>query len=111
VADELVLANVLTKGGYNGSDMIAKAHAPAIKTRLRELTAEAKALGICGVPTYRVLRETGADKWEPMGGLVWGQDETGVVEDLIAGWDPESSDALAKPETADDALAGLAARL
>jgi 2-hydroxychromene-2-carboxylate isomerase len=105
------LADVLTKGGYNGSGMLTKANAPAIKTRLRELTAEARALGICGVPTYRVLRETGVGKWEPMGGLVWGQDEMGVVEDLITGWDPESSDALAKPKNADDASNGLAARL
>lgn len=91
VSDEGVLEEVLTKGGFDGADLIGKANAPAIKTRLRELTAEAKELGICGVPTYRVLRN---DKL--IGGLVWGQDETNVVEDLIAGWDSESSQAVAE---------------
>jgi 2-hydroxychromene-2-carboxylate isomerase len=60
VADESILVDVLKTGGYNGSDIIAKANAPAIKTTLRELTAEAKALGICGVPTYR-------DGWTGLG--------------------------------------------
>jgi len=103
VSDESVLANVLTKGGFNGVELIEKANAPAIKTRLRELTAEAKELGICGVPTYRVLRQNSADDWELVGGLVWGQDETNVVEDLIAGWDPERSDAVAEVKKSGDA--------
>jgi len=102
VSDESVFADVLEKGGFNGSELIAKANAPAIKTRLRELTAEAKELGICGVPTYRVLRKDGAGEWIPVGGLVWGQDETNVVEDLIAGWDPESSDAVAEVRKSGD---------
>lgn len=29
---------------------------------------------------------------------MWGQDETNVVEDLIAGWDPEVSSELAEPQ-------------
>ncbi|KAF2124166.1 thioredoxin-like protein [Dothidotthia symphoricarpi CBS 119687] len=90
VSDEAVLAAVLNKGGFNGAELITRANAPAAKTRLRELTAEAKELGLCGVPTYRVLRDG-----ELVGGVVWGQDEIAVVEDLIAGWDI-SSDALAE---------------
>ncbi|KAH7371541.1 DSBA-like thioredoxin domain-containing protein [Pyrenochaeta sp. MPI-SDFR-AT-0127] len=97
VSDESVLEQVLNKAGYNGADLIAKANAPAIKTKLRELTAEAKEKGICGVPSYRVLRSSGKGEWNLAGGIVWGQDEIGVVEDLIAGWDPESSDELATP--------------
>lgn len=31
-------------------------------------------------------------EFEAVGGLVWGQDEINVVEDLIAGWIPEKSD-------------------
>jgi len=96
VSDDSVLQDVLTKGGYNGTDLIVKANAPAVKAKLRELTAEAKSLGICGVPTYRVLRNDGTGGWKSVGGLVWGQDETNVVEDLIAGWDPESSNAIAE---------------
>jgi hypothetical protein len=64
---------------------------------LRNLTAEAKALGICGVPTYRVLRQASSGGWSLAGGIVWGQDEMSVVEDLIAGWEPETSDAFAEP--------------
>ena len=111
VSDEAILEGVLTNGGYNGSDLIAKANAPAIKTKLRELTAEAKALGICGVPTYRVLREDGAGTWKLVGGVVWGQDETSVVEDLIAGWDPESSDAIAEPRKVEHGISKVGARL
>jgi 2-hydroxychromene-2-carboxylate isomerase len=92
-----VLADVLTKGGYDGPALIKKANSPEIKAKLREYTAEAKEMGICGVPTYRVLREDGNGAWKSVGGLVWGQDETNVVEDLIAGWDPETSDAVAEP--------------
>jgi 2-hydroxychromene-2-carboxylate isomerase len=80
------------EAGYNGADLITRANAPAIKAKLRALTAEAKDLGLCGVPTYRVLRQQqGGGEFKPVGGLVWGQDEINVVEDLIAGWVPENS--------------------
>jgi 2-hydroxychromene-2-carboxylate isomerase len=97
VSNESVLSSVLDQGGYNGADLIAKANAPAVKTRLRELTAEAKEKGICGVPTYRVLRQNAQGKWSLAGGIVWGQDEINVVEDLIAGWDPEHQNEVAEP--------------
>lgn len=96
VSDEGVLADVLTNGGYDGPALIKRANAPEIKAKLRANTAEAKEMGICGVPTYRVLRQHGKGEWKPVGGLVWGQDETNVVEDLIAGWDPETSGAVAE---------------
>ena len=88
---------MLDKAGYNGADLIARANAPAIKDKLRENTAAAKAAGICGVPTYRIFRQQQDGHWDPQGGLVWGQDETNVVEDLIAGWDPEMSSEVAEP--------------
>jgi 2-hydroxychromene-2-carboxylate isomerase len=97
VSDEGVLADVLTKGGFDGAGLVRKANEPEAKTKLRELTAEAKELGVCGVPTYRVLREESAGVWKPVGGLVWGQDETNVVEDLVAGWDPGNSVDVAEP--------------
>lgn len=97
VSDESVLSEVLDKAGYNGADLIAKANAPDTKAKLRALTAEAKEKGICGVPTYRVLKRSAEEEWNLAGGLVWGQDEINVVEDLIAGWDPVSADNLAKP--------------
>lgn len=98
MSDEGVLASVLDKAGYNGAGLIAKANAPDIKTKLRENTAAAKAAGICGVPTYRVLRQDEGGQWEARGGLIWGQDETNVVEDLIAGWDPDTSSEVAEPQ-------------
>ncbi|KAJ4345089.1 hypothetical protein N0V95_005936 [Ascochyta clinopodiicola] len=97
VSNDKVLASVLDGAGYDGASLLAKANDPTIKAKLRENTAAAKAAGICGVPTYRILQQTGTDGWEPHGGLVWGQDETNVVEDLIAGWDVEKSSEVAEP--------------
>ena len=38
--------------------------------------------------------------WEPIGGIVWGQDEINIVEDLIAGWDDRHSELIAEVEKA-----------
>ena len=89
--------SVLDKAGYDGTYLLAKANEPAVKAKLRENTASAKAAGVCGVPTYRILQESGNGCWEQYGGLIWGQDETNVVEDLIAGWDPAQSNEVAEP--------------
>ncbi|KAF1939846.1 thioredoxin-like protein [Clathrospora elynae] len=96
VSDDSILSSVLEQGGYNGAELIAQANQPDIKAKLREVTAEAKSLGICGVPTYRVLRQDGNGTWNLAGGLVWGQDEINVVEDVIAGWEPQSADGVAE---------------
>jgi 2-hydroxychromene-2-carboxylate isomerase len=85
----------LNKGGYDGAALIQEANASEAKGKLRALTADAKALGICGVPTYRVFHQTSTGDWENSGGVVWGQDETNVVEDLIAGWNVDTSNARA----------------
>jgi 2-hydroxychromene-2-carboxylate isomerase len=90
VADDSVLTSILNDAGYNGPSLLRQANTPLIKTKLRELTAEAKEVGICGVPSFRVFRENGSGASELVGGIVWGQDELNVVEDLIAGWDMES---------------------
>lgn len=97
MSDDKVLVSVLDKAGYDGAYLLAKANEPVAKEKLRENTAEAKAAGICGVPTYRIFQRIGDDCWEPHGGLIWGQDETNVVEDLIAGWDPARSREIAEP--------------
>lgn len=91
VSDDSILSSVLTRGGFDGPGLIQNSNAPEIKKKLRDATAEAKELGICGVPTYRVLRQDGKGEWKNVGGLVWGQDETNVVEDLLAGWEPEGN--------------------
>lgn len=87
---------MLDKGGYNGAELLRKANSPKVKQELRVLTAEAKALGLCGVPTYRVFLQTPNGAWENRGGIVWGQDETNVVEDLLAGWDVDASTSRAE---------------
>lgn len=97
MSDELVLRSVLDNAGYDGAALLSRANTPLFKNKLRELTAEAKEKGICGVPTYRVLRQDAKGLWNLAGGIVWGQDEINVVEDLIAGWDPESSTEAAEP--------------
>lgn len=99
---------MLDKAGYNGAALLAKANAPAIKAKLRENTAAAKATGICGVPTYRVLQQDGKGGWKPHGGLVWGQDELNVVEDLIYGWDSEHSTEPAEPRKTSSGANGVA---
>ncbi|KAF3034421.1 hypothetical protein E8E12_006337 [Didymella heteroderae] len=106
VSDESVLVDELDKAGYNGTDLVTRANDPAIKNKLRVNTAAAKAAGICGVPTYRVLHQDGNSGWQTCGSLVWGQDETNVVEDLIAGWDPNSSSQLAEPQKAKSGAKG-----
>lgn len=49
------------------------------------------------MPTYRVLRQDSDGDWKIVGGLSWGQDESNVVEDLIAGWNGEDTAPLAEP--------------
>lgn len=100
VSEEAVLQQVLNEAGLDGAKLIEQANSADIKAKLRAATAEAKSLGICGVPTYRVLRQNQQGKFEHVGGIVWGQDETNVVEDLIVGWDAEHSTQLAEPRKA-----------
>jgi 2-hydroxychromene-2-carboxylate isomerase len=111
ISDDAVLSEVLDKAGYNGAELIKQANTPAIKAKLRKATGEAKAAGICGVPSYRVFRDTGNGTWNNVGGIVWGQDEINVVEDLIAGWDDQKSTAVAEPRKAEYAAARRTSRL
>jgi len=49
------------------------------------------------VPSYRVLERNEQGKEVLVGGVIWGQDEINVVEDLIAGWRPEGQNDVAEP--------------
>lgn len=111
MADESVLIDALNEGGYDGASLVKAANTPAVKNKLRELTAEAKAHGVCGVPSYRILREGSDGKYTEITGPIWGQDEINVVEDLIAGWDPETSRAVAEPLKAVTSRSQESARL
>ena len=99
VSNTETLASHLTKSGFDGSDLIKKASQQHIKDQLRRNTEEAAKLGLCGVPTYIVHEKKGND-WVPAGGIVWGQDELAVVEDLIAGWREEEAAGIADVSTA-----------
>lgn len=101
MAEDSILSKVLSQGGFNGPEILKKANEPSIKAKLREATAEAKEVGICGAPSYRVFKQTDSGDWKNMGGIIWGQDETNVLEDLIAGWDDENSTLLAEPRKAE----------
>jgi len=46
-----------------------------------------------------VLEKTNEEGWVVNGGLVWGQDELGVVQDLVAGWREEGSMTVADVST------------
>lgn len=89
MSSDEVLAQVIAEAGYDAKAVLSKANGDAIKKELRAKTAEAKEVGLCGVPTYRVFRRRAGSggEWQQTGDLVWGQDELAVVEDLIAGWD------------------------
>jgi 2-hydroxychromene-2-carboxylate isomerase len=93
MSSDSVLHSVIAEAGYDANSIIAKANSPEIKQDLRARTKEAKDTGICGVPSYRVFRRRighGDQDWRRAGDIIWGQDETVVVEDLISGWDGQS---------------------
>ena len=94
IADEKVLASTLSAAGFDVPSLLARASTQQIKDILRANTQQAQDLGICGVPSYRVSHKT-ADGWRINGGIIWGQDETNVVKDLISGWDEDRDQVLA----------------
>jgi hypothetical protein len=71
-------------------ELLKKASTPRVKDILRANTSEAREAGLCGVPSYRVSEKRGGD-WAVCGGIVWGQDELGVVQDLVDGWKEEEA--------------------
>lgn len=88
MSSDEVLKQVISETPYNADDIIQNANSDEIKKQLRACTQEAKDVGLCGVPSYRVFRRSsGESEWKRAGDIVWGQDELAVVEDLIAGWD------------------------
>lgn len=94
MSSDTVLQSVITEAGFDTDGIMAKANSPEVKQDLRARTKEAKDTGICGVPSYRVFRRKigqGEQDWRLVSDIIWGQDETVVVEDLISGWDGESS--------------------
>lgn len=94
MSSDAVLSAVIAEAGYDAEAVMAKANSQEVKQDLRARTKEAKDTGICGVPSYRIFRRKigqGEQDWKLASDIVWGQDETVVVEDLISGWDGQSS--------------------
>lgn len=56
MSDDKVLKDVIAEAGHNAEAILATANSDKIKQELRARTKEAKDIGICGVPTYRVFR-------------------------------------------------------
>ena len=103
VADESILVQVLNNGGYDGPELLRRASQTDAKRQLRQLTAQAREYGLCGVPSYRILAQSGTTEWDCISDVIWGQDELNVVEDLIAGWSTGDTETLAKPRVATSA--------
>ena len=68
-----VVHDVLAQTGLDADALIAGTKAPAIKQQLKDNTAEARALGVPGVPTFGL----------PDGQIIWGQDRMDVVASLL----------------------------
>ncbi|KAH0842254.1 hypothetical protein FOPE_07357 [Fonsecaea pedrosoi] len=93
VSDDKALAEYLATAGCNTDTLFKKASTPQVKEQLRTNTQDAIDAGICGVPSYRVFDKTdqGWVNCAPESGVIWGQDELVVVEDLVAGWKERES--------------------
>jgi len=85
MSSDEVVQQVIQDAGFDGGAVLARASSDKYKQALRNLTQEAKQIGLCGVPSYRVFRRASDHSWKQAGGLVWGQDELAVVEDMISG--------------------------
>jgi 2-hydroxychromene-2-carboxylate isomerase len=93
MSSDEVLSAVVAEAGFDAESIMQKANSPEIKQDLRARTQEAKATGICGVPSYRIFRRKvgqGEKDWRLTSDIIWGQDDIAVVEDLISGWDGRS---------------------
>ena len=89
VSDPKVVADALTRAGFDGDALVAQAEDPAIKDELRKRTDEAIERGVFGAPTIFLDGE-----------LYWGQDRLHLVARELGG---DALDALAPHEREPDA--------
>lgn len=76
IGDDKILVEVLSKGGFDGEQLLKKANEASARDQLKENTTRAIREGACGVPSFQV---NGGD-------LIWGQDRLDVVADLLCGF-------------------------
>ncbi len=81
IGDPRVVAQVVEEHGLDPSRVAARCQDPALKSRLKDHTTQAAALGVCGVPSFHV---SDGDA----GVLFWGQDRLDHVARALAGWRP-----------------------
>lgn len=75
ISDQEILRKVLDDNGFNGTELLQVASTSNdVKAQLHENTAQAKQLGLCGVPTYQIDSH-----------FEFGQDRINVVQDLLYG--------------------------
>ena len=74
IGQPAVVRAVLDGLGLDGAGLLEATQDPAVKARLQENTAQARAAGACGVPTVVVG-----------GVLLWGQDQLPLLEAMLAG--------------------------
>lgn len=77
VSEPAVVEQLINELGLDGAALVAQAQGPQYKARLRELTDEAIARGVFGVPSMEVGDE-----------LFWGYDDFPYLELVLAGKDP-----------------------
>lgn len=84
IGEPEVLEQVIRDAGLDVETVLAATQDPAIKAELKENTARAEALGVCGVPSYLVENVEGDAN--PV--LIWGQDRAVQLERVLRGWTP-----------------------
>ncbi len=85
LADKAELARIVDGAGFDGAALVGKCDDPAIKQALRDATDEARAIGVCGAPCFRVRTQG-----DLQGTLFWGQDRLALVERALDGWRPRA---------------------
>jgi 2-hydroxychromene-2-carboxylate isomerase len=77
VTDPAEVTRVVREAGLDGEKLVADAHAPEAKERLRRQTEEAISAGVFGVPSMEVEGE-----------IFWGYDDFPYLERFLSGDDP-----------------------
>jgi 2-hydroxychromene-2-carboxylate isomerase len=80
ISDDAALRDIVDAAGFDGAELLERTKEEALKAALKDATAEAKRLGVCGAPCFLVN-----------GLLFWGQDRLLFVEKALNGWRPNDA--------------------
>ena len=89
LSDAETLARLAGAAGFDGAALLAAAGTPAVKQALADATAQAAAVGVFGVPTFRIEGDTelfwGADRVDALLWRLHGQGiDEAALEDFLA---------------------------